>query len=33
MSTTLQMLIPMLFAIFAVAVPMVGIRLVADNQG
>jgi hypothetical protein len=32
MTTTLQMLIPMLVAILAVAVPMVGIRVVERKQ-
>jgi hypothetical protein len=32
MITTLQLLVPMLVAILAVAVPMVGIRVVAHKQ-
>ena len=32
MNTTLQMLIPMLVAIFAVAVPLIGVRVVASLQ-
>jgi hypothetical protein len=32
MATTLQMLIPMLVAILAVALPMVGIRVVERKQ-
>ena len=32
MTTTLQMLIPMLVAILAVAVPLIGIRVVERRQ-
>jgi hypothetical protein len=32
MATTLQMLIPMLLAILAIALPMIGIRVVERNQ-